>query len=144
MSKTTLGMFSALLLFSLTTAQPSAAQKAEAPLAGADRDLLVSPQTLLLDEFKAKGLVEVTIHADVPFNTVDTKTVELSVELGDVPATSAFPDDRGDLVAKFEWDALAALFQGEEGETLTLILQLRCRLITGEIFEAEDEVRVVF
>ena len=86
MKKTTVGLFSALLLLSISTIQPLAAQKPEAPLAGADRELLVSPQTLLLDEFKAKGIVAVTIHADIPFTAVETGTVELFVELEKVIA----------------------------------------------------------
>jgi len=144
MKKATLGLFSAILFLSLSVAQPVAAQKAEAPLFGADRALLISPQTILLDEARALGVVEVTIHADVLYNLIDLEDDDLdaTVVLGTVEASSIFADNRGELVARFDWAAVAGLVAGEGEDLVTLTLT--CTSDGIVIFEEDDDVRVVF
>ena len=145
MRNTTLRLFSILFLFVIIAAQPLSAQRESAPLHGEDRDLLVSPQTLLLDASKSLGIGMVTIHADVPYRSVVGGTVVLTVEgLGSVPAAYTFADDRGDLVAKFYWATLAELFEGEEGDSEIFTFAVTCDLEKGGTFEGEDDVRVIF
>ncbi len=111
MKKVTLGLFSVLFLSLLIAVQPASAQRvSETPLKGVDRDLLVSPQTILLDETKALGVVEVTIHADISFNYVSN--LEATVELEGIRSQYTFADDRGDLVAKFDWAACGGTVRG--------------------------------
>lgn len=143
MKKVTLGLFSALFLSFIIAAQPASAQRvSETPLQGVDRPLLISPQAILLDETKALGVVEVTIHADISFSYI--RNLEATVELEGIQAESTFADDRGDLVAKFDWALVAGLFEGEEGESEFFTLTLTCTADGKEIFSGEDEVRVVF
>ena len=144
MKKVLLGLLSTLFLSFILAAQPAAAQRGSAPLFGEDRDILVSPQTFLLDDSKSAGVVAVTVHADIPFSLVEGGTVELTVGSGSIFPSYTFADDRGDLVAKFDWERVEGLFEGEEGETEVFTLTLTCDLIGGGTFKGDDDVRVVF
>ena len=57
-------------------------------------EIQISPHVLNLQKI---GTI-VTVHADISYNLVDTNTVALN----DVPSIFCFPDDRGELVAKFK------------------------------------------
>jgi len=92
--------------------------------------ILVSPQTLLLNSSQG-GLV--TVHAAIPYNQVDT----FSIELGGVAAEFTKADARGDLVAKFDEDAIKALVSPPSA-----VLALTGVTVDGEAIYGEDEVQV--
>lgn len=75
----------------------------------------ISPKTLNLVQF---GGGEITVHVAMDYD--EDATVELaSSESSRIRAVVIFPDDRGDLVAKFSLKDVASIV--EEGEvTLTL------------------------
>ncbi len=78
---------------------------------GTDVDIVVSPNTLILS---SQGEC-VTVHAGIPYSTVDRS----SVELNGIPARSTKPDSRGDLVAKFDIEDVKAMVTPPSA-TLTL------------------------
>ncbi len=132
MRKATLYMLSILLLASLG-ARPLPGQ---AP-GGRDEvvTIQVSPQTLLLN-WKARGDVKVTVHAEVSFGLFDG--ADIDVWLGDIQATYIKPDARGDLVAKFPFDQVAQLLEvGSATLTLTAITR------DGTVYTGTDEVRII-
>ena len=92
--------------------------------------ILVSPQTLLLSSTQGGW---VTVHAAIPYNQVDT----FSVELSGVPAGTTKADARGDLVAKFDEDAIKALVSPPSA-----VLALTGVTVDGEAIYGEDEVQV--
>lgn len=59
--------------------------------------IVISPSTINL---QWKGQC-VTVHADIPYSEVVSRSVTLSTLNDSISATATFPDDRGDLVAKF-------------------------------------------
>ena len=135
MKKVTLGLLSTLLLFSVMAAAPS-----EGPNDDVEIGIQVSPSTILLD-WKAKGDVKVTVHADVRysfFNEMET----IDVWLENIPASYISSDARGDLVAKFNYDALKAHF-GEDFVSGQAILEFSATDEDGNSYHGADEVRVV-
>ena len=59
--------------------------------------IVVSPSTINL-QWKGQCI---TVHADIPYSEVVSSSVTLKTLNGSISATATFPDDRGDLVAKF-------------------------------------------
>ena len=57
--------------------------------------ITISPRMLVLDR---TGGDDVTVHTNIPLDSVDRASVELS----GIPALTTFADDRGNLVAKFD------------------------------------------
>ena len=90
----------------------------------------VSPSTICLG---SKGGV-VSVHADIPFSTVDCSTLDLS----GLPAQSAFPDDRGDLVVKVSLERVKAMI-APPSATLTLTGATKA----GVPFTGTDTIGVV-
>jgi len=144
MKKVTLGLFAVLFLSFIIAAQPAAGQ-----VYGVDPDLKVSPQTLLLDWKSNNPVMVLTVHADINWETVH----ELTVLLEKIPATFTKADNRGDLVAKFDWEEIKVYLEGlkadgEEGGSETLTLTLTCDYTDEEgntdNFEGKDTVRVVY
>ena len=74
-------------------------------------DIAVSPNTIVLS---SQGEF-VTVHAEIPYSTVDRS----SVELNGIPARLVKPDSRGDLVAKFDFEKIADVITPPSA-TLTL------------------------
>ena len=137
MNKTTLGLLSTLLVFSITAAHPAVAPD---PSEDLEIGIQVSPSTILLD-WKALGDVKITVHADVRysfFNEMET----MDVWLEDIPASYIYSDARGDLVAKFNYDALKAHF-GEDFVSGPAILEFFATDENGNTYHGADEVRVV-
>jgi hypothetical protein len=92
--------------------------------------IAISPSTLVMG---SQG-VWVTVHCDIPYSTVAGMTVELNGI--DVDFTKA--DNRGDLVAKFQIDAVKGIVSPPSAE-LTL-----SGLTTGGVpFSGTDNIRVV-
>ena len=107
-----------------------------APLRAADAtvsvDVQCSPSTVVLHAVAAGDCL--TVHTDLRFSSVD-RTVP--VELNGLAAYSVFPDNRGNLVAKFNLTALRGL--------LTLpatTLTLTGVTTDGQVFSGSDVVRV--
>ncbi len=137
MRRATLGLLSTLLLFSITAAHP-----ATSPIPADDEviDIQVSPSTILLN-WKAKGDVRVTVHADVSYGFFnEILPGDLSVELDGVFATYIYSDARGDLVAKFPYDEIKNMVENETG---TATLSLKAVAEDGTIYSGSDDVRVV-
>lgn len=81
-----------------------------------------------------------TIHADIPYRLVDRATVWLEAPNGSLRAATTFPDDRGDLVAKFRMrDLISRLETTEPTHDLTLIGST----LAGISFAGTDTVRIV-
>ena len=92
----------------------------------------VSPQTILIGADQAEL---VTVHADIPYNTV---AKDLSITLDAIEVTYTKSDLRGDLVAKFNSSAIkGALKPG------TATLTLSGTKTDGTGFTGSCEVRVV-
>lgn len=125
-----------LPLILLSFAQPRQAALGQAE--GTVIEIQVSPSTILLSS-KAKGpqKVRVTVHADIDYSDVATYSVTLS----GIGAAFTFPDARGDLVAKFEFDAVADLVR-EMMQAGEAILRLDGYYVSGGSFSGEDTVRV--
>jgi hypothetical protein len=102
-------------------------------------EIQVSPSTILLD-WKAKGDVKVTVHADVSFSFFDPRNIEVSLD--GIGATYIKSDARGDLVAKFDFHQIA---DGLEAGSASGSATLRLRAVSrdGTVYTGEDDVRVV-
>ena len=92
----------------------------------------ISPHVLNLQKI---GTV-VTVHADISYNSVDTDTVALN----DVPSSFCFPDDRGDLVAKFKMKDIIDLDLdiGEEND-----FELTGTTKEGDDFYGNERIKVI-
>jgi hypothetical protein len=78
----------------------------------------------------------VTVHAEIPYSTVDVQTA--TVTLDGIEAVSTFADDRGDLVAKFDLDTVKSkLLPG----TATLVLSGMTK--EGKSFSGTDSIKVI-
>jgi hypothetical protein len=132
MKKATLGLLSTLLLFSVMAAHPA---EAPVPVNEVEIGIQVSPSTILLN-WKAKGDVRITVHADVSFRLFDTSDIQ--VDLGGVPAIYIYADARGDLVGKFPYEAIKELV-GPGTATLSLTATAK----DGTVYFGSDDVRVV-
>ena len=132
MKTATLGLLSSLLLFSIVAAHPATSP---VPADDVEIGIKVSPSTILLN-WNAKGDVKVTVHADVSFSLFSTSDIE--VWLDGIPATHLYADARGDLVGKFDFDAVKELV-GPERATLSL----RAVAKDGTVYYGSDDVRVV-
>jgi hypothetical protein len=123
---------SLLLLLAVFFIQPLPAETGEETI-----EIQVSPQTILLN-WKALGNVKLTVHADVNFSLGFDR---FDVSLDGVQAAYVYSDDRGDLVAKFNFWDIAALVreQGVETATLTLVAVSE----DGTIYVGSDQVRVM-
>jgi hypothetical protein len=92
--------------------------------------VLVSPQTLLLSSSQGGWI---TVHAAIPYGQVDTS----SLELNGVSAGATKADARGELVAKFDEDAIKALVSPPSA-----VLALTGLTVDGDEIYGEDEVQV--
>jgi hypothetical protein len=93
---------------------PTAATVVESDYRSADSSevvIMISPATLVIDS----AGTTFTVHAEIPYSTVDTATVSLD---GLVPAYCK-ADARGDLVVKFERGDVVAIVSPPEA-TMTL------------------------
>ena len=94
--------------------------------------ITVSPSTLYLE---SQGSW-VTVHTDVAYGLVDTATLMLN----GVPIAWTKVDNQGNLVAKFELDAVKDI---DIVEPPSAMLTLSGTLIGGADFSGTDEVKVV-
>lgn len=92
--------------------------------------IAVSPSTLVMG---SQG-VWVTVHADIPYRIVDTA----SVTLNGVPVTATFADNQGELVAKFQIDAIKGTVSSPSAE-----VELVASTLDGEEFIGTDTIRVI-
>ena len=92
-------------------------------------EIVISPNTLVMD---SQG-VWVTVHADIPLKSVAGFTVTLN----GIPVEVVKADNHGDLVAKFELDAVKNIIDPPSA-TLTLAGELS----DGGAFEGTDTIRV--
>ncbi|MBN1292765.1 MAG: hypothetical protein JXB48_13070 [Candidatus Latescibacteria bacterium] len=92
-------------------------------------NITIAPKTLVL------GLQGewVTVHTDIAYSSVDGS----SVELDGIVASSVFPDNRGNLVAKFTQEAVEAIVTPPQA-TLTLTGSYK----TNESFTGSDTIAV--
>jgi hypothetical protein len=132
MKKATLGLLSTVLLFSIMAAHPA---QAPFPADEVEIGIQVSPSTILLN-WKAKGDVKVTVHADVSFRLFDPSDIQ--VDLDGIPAMYIYSDARGDLVGKFPYDDIKELV-GPGTATLSLTATAK----DGTVYYGSDDVRVV-
>ena len=132
MKKVTLGLLSTLLLFFVMAALPA---PAEGPTDDVEIGIQVSPSTILLN-WKAKGDVRITVHADVSFRLFDTNDIQ--VDLGGITASYIYSDARGDLMGKFPY-ALVRELVGHGTATLSLTAVAK----DGTVYYGSDDVRVV-
>ena len=86
------GFLLTLVLVSLLLPWPEST--ALAATDGMRVEIKITPQTIVLSALRKGNWV--TVHADVPFSTVDVH----SVTLNGIAAARVKPDNRGDLVAK--------------------------------------------
>ena len=94
-------------------------------------NIQVSPATILIGADQA---VMVTVHAEIPYSTVDGA----SVTLNGITVKATFSDLRGDLVAKFLSSEVKGVVSPGNGE-LTLTGMTK----DGQVFSGTCTVRVV-
>lgn len=92
--------------------------------------IVVAPSTLVMG---SQG-VWVTVHADIPYVSVDGA----SVTLNGVPVTVTFADNQGELVAKFQIDAIKGTV-----DPPSAVVELVAHTYAGGVFSASDTVRVI-
>jgi len=86
----------------------------------------------------AQGPRNLTVHVDIAYGLVDAG----SVWLEGIEAASIFPDDRGDLVAKFAMDRVRGLISEDVRQQGDLSLTLT-GTAEGTPFSGSDTVRIV-
>jgi len=91
--------------------------------------IVVSPHTLVLSSPGSW----VSVHTNVPFGAVDRSTLELN----GIAVAWTKADARGNLVAKFDMDAVKAIVEIGEA-TLTLTGEL----LDGQLIDASDTITV--
>jgi hypothetical protein len=97
-----------------------------------------SPSAVVLHAVRSGDWL--TVHADIPYCAVKTDTVWLEAPNGSLKAATTFPDDRGNLVAKFRMRDLTSLLETTEPTNdLTLIGFTEA----GIPFVGTDTVRIV-
>ncbi len=86
----------------------------------------------------------VTVHTDIAFTVVNTTSVVLNVGSGTVSNDFCFADERGNLVAKFDMNAVKALFETVESIDVDFTFELSGATDTdpAEIFSGEQDIRV--
>ena len=133
MKKVAVVFFSFLFFFSIVAAQPGPDQ---AP--AEDLVIQVAPQTIILGrDSNNEEDVRVTIHAEIVFSSEYEVSVWLEGDGTVIPASSIFPDNRGELVAKFPYRRVAELLGPGEA---TLILQV----VDGSTTHTgKDDIRVI-
>lgn len=94
--------------------------------------IVVSPSTI---NIQSKG-VWVTVHADIPYSEVADAIVTLDDV--DVEVVCTKSDARGDLVAKFDVDAIKDIVDPGTAE-----LELSVITVSGERFYVTDTVTVI-
>jgi len=95
-----------------------------------DFAIYVSPNQIVISVVSS-----VTIHTDVPYGTVDAAIATVNGTAVDVPY--AFPDLRGNIVAKLDVSQVKAAVSGVDSATIELVL------VTGEgELSASQTVRV--
>jgi hypothetical protein len=103
-------------------------------LAGARTDdplgVAVSPQTLLLGTNQSGAVL---VHTDIPLSSVATSTLDLN----GIPASGAYADSLGNLVAAFNEMAVKSIVFPPAAE-----LTLTGYYLSGEGFYGSDTVRV--
>lgn len=92
--------------------------------------IVVSPSTLVMG---SQG-VWVTVHADIPYSIVDGATVTLN----GVEVSATFADNQGELVAKFQIDAIKGTVSPPSAT-----VELVAYTYAGERFAATDTIRVI-
>jgi len=104
-------------------------------LAGAQDSMTVvtavSPQTMILGSDQGTS---VTVHAEIPYSTVD----KTSLTLNGIPAKGSKSDNRGELVAFFNEEAVKSIVSVPSA-TLTL----EGLTTAGGAFSGSDTVRVI-
>jgi hypothetical protein len=84
-------------------------------------DIRIAPATLNLnDDVWASDDPYVTVHAEIPYRTVDTDSLTLETDGNTVDAIRTEADNRGYLVVKFDRRAVVGIVEvGKEVMTLT-------------------------
>ena len=97
----------------------------------------IAPSTLNLDNVVDKC---VTVHAGIPYDTVNTdhETLTLGTDEDSVTAIGTKDDLRGNLVVKFDREAVAGIVDAGKEVTLTL----NGETTGGETFTGSDTIRV--
>jgi len=95
-------------------------------------EIQISPHVLNL---RKMGNV-VTVHADIDYDLVDAKTVELN----GIESSSCFSDDRGDLVAKFKMKDIIGLDLdiGEKND-----FELTGTTKDEDVFSGNESIKVI-
>ena len=85
-----------------------------------------------------------TVHTDIGFTVVNTTSVVLKVGSGTVSNDLCFADERGNLVAKFDMNAVKALFETVESIDVDFTFELSGATDAdpAEIFSGEQDIRV--
>ena len=101
-------------------------------------DIRIAPSTLNLDNVEDKC---VTVHAGIPYNTVNTDPTSLTLETdeGSVTAIGTKFDQRGNLVVKFDREAVAGIVDAGNEVTLTLDGETK----EETTFTGSDTIRVI-
>lgn len=97
-----------------------------------------SPSAVVLHAVRSGDWL--TVHADIAYSSVATETVWLEAPNGSQKAATTFPDDRGDLVAKFRMSELTGLL---DTTVLTNDLTLTGRTTDDFPFAGTDTIRIV-
>ncbi|MGD2120516.1 MAG: hypothetical protein PVJ76_02170 [Gemmatimonadota bacterium] len=115
MKKLTLSVLSLLLLGGTMAAQPD-----PGPATPEDLVIQVSPRTIVIGRDTDAGNVWLTIHAEIPYYTVESVGL-VDAEGNEFELSYTKDDNRGELVAKFDYDQFKRLEPGEAILTLSVL-----------------------
>lgn len=102
--------------------------------------IVVSPNVINIDSLGGG----VTVHAEIPFSIVDVGSISATLDGKAITVQSAFADNCGDLVVKFDMAEVKGILVDSDGEIIsanpTLVLEGVSDL--GD-FSGSDDVRVI-
>jgi hypothetical protein len=114
MKKLTLSAVSLLLLCGTMAAHPNSH-----PATSEDLVIQVSPQRIVIGRDTDVGNVWLTIHAEISYSAVGSVVLVNGPNEFELSYTKS--DNRGELVAKFDYEQFKSLSPGEATLTLTVI-----------------------
>ena len=103
--------------------------------------IVVSPNVINIDSLGGG----VTVHAEIPFGLVDVGSISATLDGKAITVQSAFADNCGDLVVKFDLGEVKAILVNDSGEIIntnpTLVLEGATKF--EDDFYGADQVRVI-
>lgn len=99
--------------------------------------IVISPNVINIDS-QGGG---VTVHAEIPYSYVEAgATISTTLDGEEITSTSAFADNCGDLVLKFDMEVVKDMLEDDIGKNVTLELIVDTFEV---VFSGSDDVKVI-